>query len=191
MQISIAAVISILASAWAFADTSETVVKVETDAFPGTSALDVVRNDAGVMKALVYRPSDEAPKQYTLDQLQANAQLLKQVDGHDVIFLSLEKDFDPVKGGHANMRYLHSGFSGEYRNFRIALDVQKHIVLRSDPNPQDPDSDGNSYTSTFNYLFMEKNTFWGRVIGVERVVPEMKSALEPTLREALFLEPLF
>lgn len=158
-------------------ETIQTISAVETDAFPGISFLDIARDEQGTMTRLIYRPFQKPPVSYTLDQLRQNWQVLKEVDGYKVIYIGVEKDFDAVKGGHANVRYMQSGMSGSYRNFRILLEPQgTQLVLRSDPNFKDPESDRNRYTGTFNYVFMAKNTFFGKVIGISQVLPAMKSA---------------
>lgn len=157
-------------------DTREQVATVETDAMDDSWHLDVIRSSDGAMKALAYESNrkKEPAKVLTLDQLKKGPQVLKEIDGHKVIYLSIESDFTPTRGGHANVRYLESGMSDSYRNFRILVDTQGSIVLRSDPNPKDSESDDNSYNSVFNHLFMKKRTFLGRVIGIGRIIPSMK-----------------
>jgi hypothetical protein len=156
------------------ADSVERVATVETDAFSGSSYLDVIRADDGVLKNLIYRGHDGKVLTFTLDQLRSSPQVVKQMNGRDVVFLSVEKDFTAEKGGHGNMRFLQSGVSGTFRNFRILVDVQSKIVLRSDPNPQDPESDRNPYTTVFTYLFMKKSSFLGITTGIESVRPSLR-----------------
>lgn len=157
----------------AIADDTVQVVSVDTDAYAGTEYLDVERGSSGELTGLVYRRIDGPPLAYTLDQLRQKPQLLKRMNGHDVTFLRLESDFSASNGGHANVRFLNDGVTGNYKNFRIGIEVQgMQLVLRSDPNPNDGDSDGNAYTSVFNHLFMKKRTFLGAMVGVDRVIPD-------------------
>ncbi|MCM2278236.1 MAG: hypothetical protein NDJ89_09190 [Oligoflexia bacterium] len=157
------------------ADTQTRVVTVTTDAFPGVSTLDVVRGEMDEFKGMIYRGNDGAVVELSLAQLRAKPQVIKRIDDHDVIYLGVEKDFEETRGGHANMRFLASGISGDYRNFRILLETQgQSLVLRSDPNFKDPESDRNSFTSVFNRLFLRKATFWGRTIGIEEVRPSLQ-----------------
>lgn len=73
------------------------------------------------------------------------------------------------------MRYLQNGMTGAYKNFRMLLDVQgSDIVLRGDSNPDDIDSDKNTYESIFNHLFLEKNYVFGKVVGLSKVVPSVR-----------------
>lgn len=153
---------------------AELIMKVETDAYPGISTFSVTRNAQGALETLVYLSRTDGDKTFTLEQLKKGPAVLKHSDGRDVVVLVLEKDFTAEKGGHAYVRFLQSGMSGTYRNFRILLDVQEKIILRSDPNPKDPESDDNSYTGVFNHVFMKKNTFLGKLIGIESVKPSMK-----------------
>lgn len=152
-----------------------TVVAVTTDAFAGTAYLHVGRTDAGEMTHIVYQSVEGKTLPYTLAQLRSGFQILKQMDGRNVILLAVEPDFNEFKGGHAVMRFLYSGASSEYRNFRILLEpAGDKIILRSDPNLKDVESDRNEYTSVFNHLFLKKNTFWGKTIGIKKINPSMQ-----------------
>ncbi len=156
-------------------ETHTQILTVESDAIPGTNRLEIARDASGVLTSLIYITPEKQIIAYTLSQLHERPQILKQMDGHDVILVSVENDFSATQGGHANMRYLTSGISGSYKNFRMLVDVQgASIVLRGDANPDDPESDENPYTSVFNYLFLAKNTFFGKVIGIDKVLPEKK-----------------
>lgn len=151
------------------------VLTVESDALAGISRLEIVRDEIGNMESMAYHPSSGAPIRYTVKQLRRRSQVLKKMDQYDVVLLNLEQDFDPAKGGHANMRYLTSALSRTYKSFRILIEATPdEIVLRADPNSGDRESDQNSYTSVFNHLYMVKNTFLGKVIGLERVIPSFR-----------------
>lgn len=152
------------------------VLTIESDAIPGTSRLELSRDEAsGALTGLYYYPADGSTIAYTFAQLRQKPQVLKKMSGYDVILAGLEKDFDPAKGGHVFVRYMTNALSSNYKNFRILLDIQgTSIVLRGDPNPRDPESDDNPYNSVFNYLYFEKNTVFGKVVGIDSVHPAVK-----------------
>lgn len=155
-------------------DTRELMTTIETDANPGTTKLMVIR-DGALLKGVYYEGHDGRTVTLSLEQMRQGPQVLKQSSGRDVILMSVERDFTAEKGGHANVRFLRNGISGTYKNFRVFLDIQGgKVVLRSDPNPRDPESDNNAYTSVFNYLYMKKNTVLGKTVGVEFVQPAMR-----------------
>lgn len=166
-------ILSASVSAVAFADTQTTILTVETDAYEGTSFIDIVRTDQGSIKAMVYRPFGHPTEILSLDQLKL-PNVLKRVSDRDIVLLSVEPAFSAEKGGYATIRFLNSGISGTYRNFRILIENQKEVILRSDPDRNDPETDDNSYTSVFNYLFLKKNTFFGKLIGIDEVEPSMR-----------------
>ena len=152
----------------------ERVVAIETNAFAGTAYLEINRDDSGSLKSITYRSHDGRVLSYSLAQLRAGPQVIKQDGSHDVVFLSVEIDFSATKGGHANLRFLTNGIIGKYKNFRILIDAQNQMVLHGDANVADPQSDRNPYTAIFNYLYLAKSTFIGKTIGIESVSPGMR-----------------
>jgi len=155
-------------------DTATQILTMDTDAFPGTFSVDIGRDDTGQMTTLLVHNEKGEITTYTLDQLR-QFQSVKQVKGHDAVFLRVETDFEPVHGGHATLRFLQNGLWGTYKNFRMMIDVQgKEIVLRSEPTSKDPDSDRNPFTGVFNHLFMRKNTVFGQVAGIDEIVPSLR-----------------
>jgi hypothetical protein len=137
--------------------------------------MEVVRDSSGSMIALNYFAAEGGVYTYSLAQLRQKPQVIKKMDGHEVILVGLEPGFVPNKGGHVKMRYLVNGLTGKYSNFRMALDAQgSTIVLRGEPNPKDPESDENPYTSVFNYIFFKKNVVLGKVVGIDEVKPGIK-----------------
>lgn len=155
----------------AHADTTTQVLTVTTDAFAGTFSIDVVQDSNGAATAMVFTTPTNPHMILTLQQLKQGPQVIVNSQGHNAVFLSLSSDFDPNKGGHVIVRYLNNGIDGAYKDFRILVSITSTITLTSDPDAADPDSDGNTYSGVFNQLFMEKNTFFGQVIGVADVVP--------------------
>ncbi|MCM2323936.1 MAG: hypothetical protein NDJ90_11810, partial [Oligoflexia bacterium] len=103
--LALAVILAVTAGA-AFADTQTRVVKVSTDAYPGASYLDVVRGDDGALNGMVYFGSDGKVIRLSLAQLRTGPQLLKEMDGHPVIYLGLEDDFSETRGGHVTVRFL-------------------------------------------------------------------------------------
>lgn|GEM_PF-6408764 len=156
-------------------DISIEIIRVESDAIPGATRLDLMRDTAGAITGLNCVAADGQSMVYALSQLRQKPQVIKKMDGYDVILVSVEKDFTAMKGGHAIMRFLTNGVVGAYKNFRMLVDLQgSTIVLRADSNRLDPDSDGNSYDSIFNHLFLSKNTVFGKVVGIHKVIPSQK-----------------
>ena len=104
----------------------ERVVAIETNAFAGTAYLEINRDDSGSLKSITYRSHDGRVLSYSLAQLRAGPQVIKQDGSHDVVFLSVEIDFSATKGGHANLRFLKS--TGHFRtlcHFRESRLLQK------------------------------------------------------------------
>lgn len=152
-----------------------TLATVESDAFSGTGKLSVTVDDAGIMSELVFLDLDGNLKKYSIDQLRHTPQVLSNIDGRDITYLSLDQDFNPGTGGHGTVRFLNSGLSDTYLNFRFILIVQGgKMSVVSQPNLKDPDSDRNSYSKAFNYLFLKKNTIFGQTVGVSEIIPSMK-----------------
>jgi hypothetical protein len=165
-------VISCFAATAALADTRARAITITTDAFPGSYSIDTLRAANGALTGMVYSsPNNPNGTVYTLAKLASGPQVLLNSSGHDAVLLSLNSDFNAQKGGHLTVRYLNSGIDDSYKNFRILVDVEKTVILRSDPDSNDPDSDNNSYTSVFDHLFLQKNTFFGKVIGIDQIVP--------------------
>lgn len=151
------------------------ILKVESDALPGMTRLELMRDATGAITGLNCAAADGQSMVYALSQLRQKPQVIKKLDGYDVILVSVEKDFLAAKGGHAVMRFLTNGMAGSYKNFRMLVDPQgSSVVLRVDSNRNDPESDGNSYDSIFNYLFLTKNTVFGKVVGIHKVIPSQK-----------------
>lgn len=156
-------------------DSAQQVLTIESDAMQGATAVDVLRDELGNLTGLSSHSSEGNAVSYTIEQLRQGPQLFKQVDGHNVVFFSIEKDFEASTGGHANLRFLQSGISDTYKNFRMKVVANgADIQLVSEPNLRDPESDKNRYRDAFNYLYMNKNTFWGKVIGIESVTPQLR-----------------
>ncbi len=177
MKIILAALVLMTVSSFAHADTTTRVVSVTTDAFAGTEYLAVVRNSAGEMTGMIYTPIGASPLTLTTQQLLSGPQTIKQLNGHNITYLSLDSDFNETSGGHAELRFLTNGITGAYLNFRILIQLEgSAIVLRSDPNSSDPASDHNAYTSVFNHIFMAKKMLFGEEIGVAQVEPSEQAA---------------
>lgn len=158
----------------AAATTRETVAVVETDAFEGTYKMDLLRDAQGAVLALIYVTSNEGEKTFPIDLLKKGYQVLKVASGKNAVMMKVDPSFNPAKGGYGTLRILHNGMSGSYMTFRVLVDVAQKITLRSDPDRNDSESDGNAYTGPFNYLFMEKNTFLGMTIGIDEIRPALR-----------------
>lgn len=152
------------------------ILTVDSDATRGgVSSFEVIRDASGAMTALNFLDHEGTALTYTLSQLRQKPQLLKKIDHYEIILVSVEKDFSPTKGGHANMRFLQNGMTSTYKNFRMLLDVQGNdIVLRGESNLEDIESDRNSYDSVFNHIFLEKNSVFGKIVGINKVVPSVR-----------------
>jgi hypothetical protein len=150
-------------------------ITITTDAYIGsTYVISVDRADSGEVTELTYKRDSGAIAKFSVEMLENAPQVLLNDEGRDIILLSLEKDFNARQGGHGIVRYLHNGATGNYKDFRILIDVQKDIVMRSDPNSSDPDSDKNGYTGAFNHIFMKKRTVLGKTIGIDHFEPSEK-----------------
>ena len=160
-----------LAFSTARADTRTRAITITSDAYSGSFAIDLMRDSSGAVTEMLYQTPDNPNGVLTLEELHQGPQVIFHTQDHDVILMSLENDFDPSHGGHVVVRYLQNGADGTYKDFRIRITIGSAVTLRSDPDLNDPDSDGNSYSGIFNRLFMEKNTFLGIVIGVQDVQP--------------------
>jgi hypothetical protein len=161
----------LVSSVTAFADTQTRVMNITTDAFSGNFAIDCLQDASGAVTGMRYQTPNTPNGLVSLAAARQGPQVLFNKDGHDVLLLSIESDFDPRAGGHANVRFLQNGASGTYKDFRVLIQVQGHIAVSSDPNSDDPDSDNNEYTGVFNTLFLAKNTFFGITVGIDKVVP--------------------
>lgn len=178
MKITLAAALVLMTvSSIAHADATTRVVSVVTDAYAGTEYLDVNRDASGAMTSMVYSPIGASPFTLSTQQLLSGPQLIKQLNGHNITYLSLDSDFNENTGGHAELRFLSNGITGAYLNFRILIQLEGNtITLRSDPNSSDPNSDHNAYTSVFNHLFMAKKTLLGQDIGISQVEPSEQAS---------------
>lgn len=151
------------------------VLTIESDATPEATLVSVGMDSSGNMTSLTSTASTGNVVTFSLEQLRQAPRVFKTMSGRDVVYFNIESDFNPRSGGHANLRFLQNGISGTYKNFRIHVIAQgQGISLVSEPNPRDPESDENRSTSGFNYLYMNKNTIWGRVIGIESVIPQQR-----------------
>ena len=166
---------SLLAISSAYAEIVPAIT-ITTDAYPGTYVISVERNsENGEVTELTFKRDSGAVAHFPVKLLESSPQSLLNEDGRDdVIYLSLEAGFNPLQGGHGIVRYLHNGATGNYKDFRILIDIQKDIVMRSDPNPSDPDSDKNGYTGAFNHVFMKKRSVFGKIIGIDHFEPSEK-----------------
>jgi hypothetical protein len=163
----------------ALAGAPQRIVVIDTDDSPGNTYIDVVQGDDGALQSLVYETDTNLT--FTLADLLTETAVLKQTDGKNVILLKLEQPFDPLHGGHVIVEFLNNGITDNYKDFRILIDVQgTSVTFSSDPDSTDPQSDGNSFTSVFNKLFMWKNTFLGKEIGIDRVTPSVVPAGDVT-----------
>ena len=162
---------ALLLATSAGADTRERAITITTDAFDGSFSIDVMRNASGTLTQMIYQTPVTSNGVLTPAQLAQGPQVIYAKQGHDAILLSTESDFNVQKGGHLIVRLVHNALEGSYIDFRVLVDVEKTIILRSDPNSNDSDSDNNSYTGVFNRLFLQKNTVFGIAVGVDQVVP--------------------
>lgn len=152
-----------------------TLATVESDAFSGTGSLSVSTDNSGTITELIFLDLDGNIKKYSVDLLRHTPQVLSNINGRDITYLSLDQDFNPGTGGHGTVRFLNSGLSNTYLNFRFVLIVQSgKMSVVSQPNRNDPDSDRNSFSSAFNYLFLKKNTIFGQTVGVSEIIPSMR-----------------
>jgi hypothetical protein len=161
---------------------------IDTDDSPGNSYIDVVQGDDGSLESLVYE--SDPTLTFTMADLLTETAVLKQTDGKNVIQLKLEQPFDTLHGGHVIVEFLNNGVTGNYKDFRILIGVQgTAVTFSSDPDPTDPQSDGNSFTTVFNKLFMWKNTFFGKEIGIDHVTPSLIPADQVTNGPAPLVSP--
>lgn len=168
-------IISLLVAATSWADTRTRAITITTDAFDdGNYAIDVIRNSTGALTQMIYQTPDTSNGILTPAQLAQGPQVIYSKQGHDALLLNTESDFNVATGGHLVLRYVTNAMSDEYKDFRVLIDVQKDVVLRSDPNSNDPDSDNNAYTSVFDQLFLKKNTVFGITVGISQIIPSEK-----------------
>ena len=165
---------ALFVASFASADTRERAITITTNAFDGSFAIDVMRASNGAVTEMIYQTPATSNGVLTVAQLQGAPKVIYNRLGHDAILIGTESDFNPQKGGHLIVRYLNNGMDGTYKDFRVLVDIEAKIVLRSDPNPNDPDSDNNSYTSVFNEIFLQKNTVLGVTVGIDQVIPSEK-----------------
>jgi hypothetical protein len=171
--LAIAGLISIFTLASAFAEV-EKAISIESNALPDTCELKVLRNDnSGAVEGLALHCDGKPDSIFTIQDIKTGVRPLFQMGDRKVVLLSLERDFNPAIGGHVKVRYLHNGATGDYKNFRILVSVEKDIIFRSDPSASDPDSDDNPYTSVFNHLYLQKKSIFGKTIGIEKVLPSI------------------
>jgi len=163
------AVLIMATSSWA--DTRERAITITTDAFDGSFAIDVVRGSTGDVTQMIYQTPVTSNGILTPAQLAHGPQLIYAKQGHDAILMSTESDFNVQKGGHMVVRYVNNALDNTYKDFRVLVDIEQTVILRSDPSSNDPDSDGNSFTGVFNHLFLQKNTVFGIAVGIDQVVP--------------------
>ena len=144
-----------------------TSIALRSDAFPGqTYALRIVQNREGAIQEMIYQ-SDNGSVTVTASSLERGSQVLIRQEGHTIISMSADGDFNPQRGGHIEIHFTTNALWGSYKNFRILVDIQGNdLVVRSDPNYSDPHSDRNRYTSVFNSLFFKKAS-----MGVSAIEP--------------------
>jgi hypothetical protein len=180
--------IASLSISTAFAGDPQRIVMIDTDDSPGNTYIDVVQGDDGSLQSLVYE--SDPTLTFTMADLLTETAVLKQTDGKNVIQLKLEQPFDPLHGGHVIVEFLNNGITNNYKDFRILITVQgTSVTFSSDPDPTDSQSDGNSFTSVFNKLFMWKNTILGKEIGIDRVTPSLIPADQVTNGPAPLVSP--
>jgi hypothetical protein len=156
----------------AFADTRSRAITITSDAYAGSYSIDITRSATGSVTSMIYTgPNNPNGQTLTPSALGKGPVPILHMAGRDIVLLSTESDFNVQKGGHINVRFLTNGIDGNYKNFRVLIDVGSTVVLRSDPNSDDPDSDNNAYTSVFNQLFLKRNSLFGKTIGVEEIDP--------------------
>ena len=179
-DIFIAAFVGISVGGAAHAGTPQRIILIQTDDAPGNTYINVTQGDDGTLQSLTYEAAPSLT--FTMADLQNGPVVLKQRSGKDAVRLKLEQPFDPVHGGHVVVQFLNNGITNCYEDFRILFDVQgTTISVRSDPDPSDPDSDNNPYTSVFNKLFMFKKTvMFGKEIGIESIAPSVVPATDVT-----------
>lgn len=148
--------------------TTENILRVETDAGFGASVFEVTRSGSGELESMTYR-STEGTAVYTLEQLRARPAVLVRSGGYDVVTLSLEPGFTAEKGGFLMIRYLQNGITKAYGSYRLLLDVQDRLILRTgDSNDEDPRS--SRYSGLVRKLIMKKRTIMGQLVGIREVV---------------------
>jgi hypothetical protein len=169
--------IFIISANFAHAAAPQRIIVIDTDDSPGNTYIDVVQADDGSFQSLVYESTPTLT--FTLNDLQDTTETLKQASGKDVIQLKLDPSFDPITGGYVTVPFLNNGITGNYEDFRILIHIQGDVITcTSAPDANDAQSDGNSFTSVFNKLFMWKNTLFGKEIGIDRVTPSLVSVDE-------------
>lgn len=157
---------TLLASGSAFA--TETTVPITSNAFPNkTYSITVVQDAQGKIEKMVYA-TDSGAKDMEISALQSARQVL--YPDHNAIYLAMDSDFNVQKGGHIELEFLTNALTGKYKDFRVLVDVQGDgVVLRSDPNLSDGNSDKNPYSGPFEALYIKKGSF-----GISGITPGQK-----------------
>jgi hypothetical protein len=155
------------------------VSSVETDAYAGVASLEVTQDSLGLITGVIYRDVDGTATQLALAELYQGPQVISEVNGTAVVLASVENDFEPATGGHANVRLLKDIMAKTYMNFRFSLSAVgagavKKLVLSSEPNLHDPESDRNPFRGPFNYIFLKSRTFLGQAVGIVSVKPSFR-----------------
>jgi|GEM_PF-5451257 len=129
------------------------LVTVTSDARPGTVyQLDAILDAKGDVSGLLYSGSYLGDRCFGTKDIKKQA-LLVNVDGRDIVFLKALSDFDGIRGGALELRYLFNGVTGSYRTSSITLERAGAWRVQKDSVP-------------FNTMFFPKRVSLGITIGV-------------------------
>ena len=129
------------------------LVTVTSDARPGTVyQLDAILDSNGDVTGLLYSGSYLGDRCFGMKDIKKQA-LLVNVDGRDIVFLKALSDFDGVRGGTLELRFLYNGVTGAYRTSTITLERAGAWRVQKDSVP-------------FNTMFFPKRVSLGITIGV-------------------------
>ena len=137
------------------------VFRTETNALPGDlCTLDATTDEQNVLTGVIYQCSSHptTPKIFTVDQVKAGAVLVHDKD-HDLDLVSVSApQADAVHGGNVTVHYLTNGITHSYGDwvFEMVNTGQSWMAYTSPDNGH----------FAFNFLWLEKKTFFGKIIGI-------------------------
>jgi hypothetical protein len=116
-----------------------------------------LRLDANQEIISLIKTTDGVDEEIAFEDVVDGVVLIRR-EGFDVITLSCN-NCHRAYGGEINLRYLHSGISREYRDFRMELIQEDDRWLLVDQKTE----------AEINAIKLLSKKFFGRIIGIERI----------------------
>src|SRR5690606_29085672 len=114
----------------------------------------------------IYERGSDGDILFSLDTLKKTAVIMRS-SGHDVVTLSIDNHFQPHTGAKITMRYLEDGRKGRHSNCNMLAIRGNHRDGTTWKLFYEAPHQGLQPIET---LFLKKNTFFGILVGIEKVL---------------------